>query len=164
MKTRIATWIAGACCLISIVAVAPAAHAADYQMKAAFRAGQIRQANLFYGDEARARQTVDLFIHSIHALYESDQGEPAWVIWSPDGSQYLVAAHEFGRLDAGSGFTFTGQTTEGPLVGANVTGAVLVGEDNTLTVVTRVETQEFGVVFSQPLTPLSLQAGGGAEN
>jgi hypothetical protein len=164
MKTRIATWIAGACCLFSVGAAAPAAHAADYEMKAAFRAGQIQEARLFSGDEARARPTVDLFINSIHVLYESAQGEPAWVIWSPDGSQYLVAAHEFGRLDAGSGFTFTGQTTEGPLVGAKVTGAVLVGEDNSLTVVTRIETQEFGVVFSQALEPLSLQGGGGAEN
>jgi hypothetical protein len=159
MKTRIHTWLAGALCLFAVAAAAPAAHADEYQLKAAFRAGQVLEARQSAGDEATARQVIGLFVNAIHGYYENGAGEPAWVVWTPDMKQYLVATNQFGQIEGSNGFAFYGETTEGPLVGSKITGAVVQGEDKRLYVVTKVENQALNVVFAQPLEQLNLQNG-----
>jgi hypothetical protein len=162
MKTRIQKWLAGAVCLLAVAAASPAAHAAEYQLKAAFRAGQILEAKLNGGDEQTARQVVNLFVNTIHGYYENSAREPAWVVWTPDMKQIVVATNQFGPIDGGNGFAFFGQTTEGPLVGSKITGVVIQGQDKKLYVVTQVENQRLNVVFAQPLEPLNLQGATGA--
>lgn len=162
MKTQLRNVLAGAVCLFAAATAAPAAHASAYTIKAAFRAGQVVEAKLNAGNEQQARQVIGLFVNAIHGYYENAAGEPAWVVWTPDMKQIVVATHEFGQIEGGNGFAFLGQTTEGPLVGSKITGAVIQGQDKKLYVVTRVESQSLNVVFAQPLEQLNLQEGSGA--
>lgn len=163
MKTRIRPWLAGAICLAALAATAPAAHAqGEYQLKAAFRAGQVLEAKLNGGSEQTARQVIGLFVNAIHGYYENAAGEPAWVVWTADMKQYLVATNRFGEIQGGNGFAFFGQTTEGPLAGSKITGAVVQGQDQQLYVVMQVENSALNVVWAQPLERLQLQSGGGS--
>jgi hypothetical protein len=162
MKTRISQWLAGAVCLVAVAAAAPAAHAqGEYQLKAAFRAGQVLEARLTAGDEPTARRVIDLFVNAIHGYYENAAGEAAWVVWTPDMKQYLVATNQFGQIEGGNGFAFFGETTEGPLAGSKITGAVVQGNDQKLYVIMQVENRSLNVLWAQPLEPLRLQNGTG---
>lgn len=162
MKTRIRQWLAGAFCVAALAVTAPAAHAqGEYQLKAAFRAGQVLEAKLNAGNEQTARQVIGLFVNAIHGYYENAARQPAWVVWTPDMKQYLVATNRFGEIEGGNGFLFFGQTTEGPLAGSKITGAVVQGRDEKLYVVTQVENSTLNVIWAQPLERLQLQSGSG---
>jgi hypothetical protein len=164
MKLRFRHWVAGTFCALTAAVTAPAAHAQEYQLKAAFRAGQVLQAQLQEGNEQTARQVIGLFVNAIHGYFENAAGEPAWIVWTADLKQSLVATDQFSKLESLDGFAFSGVSTEGPLVGSKITGAVIQDTDEKLYVVTQVDTQAVRVLFSQPLEPIDLSESTGTSN